>query len=72
MSVLEALAGGAMTLAGIVVGFYLGRMPVDVSLKLPKRRQKPQPMTVMSREGKVQKKEEPEVNPILNFKEPGA
>jgi len=67
---LENVVVSLMTLLAVGVGFYIGRMPIDANVRIPKRKAKPQPVTVMNREGEVQKKEEPKTNPILSFQEP--
>lgn len=59
-----------LMLLAVGVGFYIGRMPIDANIRAPKRKQKPQPMTVTSRQGERQTVEEPEVNPILSYQEP--
>ena len=67
---LEMIIPSVLTLLAVGVGFYIGRMPIDANIRVPKRKPKPQPVSVMNRKGEVQEKEEPHINPIVNFQEP--
>ena len=69
---LEYVVTVGMTVAAMVIGFVLGRTPVDTTLKLPKikRTPKPKPLTVSNRQGQRIKVEKEEESPYP--KEPGA
>ena len=69
---LETIISAVLTLIAVGLGFFMGRLPVDATLSIPKlkRKTKPQPVTVNNHAGRIVR-EEPEVNPLLDFKEPG-
>lgn len=60
----EYLIHTVVTLLVFLAGFFVGRLPIDTKLKLPKRKSKPKAVTVTDRKGQEIKVEDKLVNPL--------